>query len=52
MFLSFRKNKETKCIYPCKFQKNLKGSPFDFQKCVDQNICDIVEITKNPRNPL
>ena len=22
------------------------------QKCVDQNICDVVEITNNPRNTL
>ena len=36
--------------YPCKLKKKLKGPLFNFQKCVDQNICDVVEITKNPRN--
>ena len=36
MFLSFRKNKETKCISVEILNKNLKGLPFDCQKCVDQ----------------
>ena len=51
MFLSFRKNKEPKCI-SVQIEKKLKGPPFHFQKCVDQNICDIVEIPKNSQNPL
>ena len=35
MFLSFRKNKETKCI-SAQISKKLKGPPFHCQKCVDQ----------------
>ena len=35
MFLSFRKSKE-KNAFLRKFQRNLKGSPFLYQKCVDQ----------------
>ena len=43
MFLSFRKDKEPKCI-SVQIEKKLKGPPFHFQKCVYQNICDVVEI--------
>ena len=50
MFLPFRNNKEAK--YPCKLKNKLKGPPLHVQKCVDQNICDVVEITENPQNPL
>ena len=46
MFFSFRKNKEAKCI----FQKDLKVSPF--KNVWIKNICDVVEITNNPRNAL
>ena len=34
-------------------KKKVKGLPFHYcQKCVDQKYLDVVEITKNPRNPL
>ena len=46
MFLSFRKTKETKYT-SVQISKKLKGQPFHCQKCVDQNICDVGEITEN-----
>ena len=36
MFLSFRKNKETKCISVQISKKKLKRPSFHCQKCVDQ----------------
>ena len=52
IFLSFRENKSTKCIFRENFFKNLKGPSFHCQKCVDKNICNVVELPKNPQNPL
>ena len=53
MFLSFSKNKEPKCISVQIEKKiNKKGPPFHFQKCIDQKYLKLVEITKNPQNPL
>ena len=44
IFLSFRKNKETKCIFV--------QISFHCQKFVDQHTCDRVKLPKNLRNPL
>ena len=49
MFLSFRKNKETKCV---SVQIEKKGRRFIFKNVQIKNIFDVVEITKNPQNPL
>ena len=34
------------------FNKKLKWPPFHCQNVWIKNICDVVEIPKNPRNPL
>ena len=38
--------------YPCKFQKKIKCRRFIVTNVQIKNICDVVEITKNPQNPL
>ena len=38
--------------YPCKIQKKLKGPSFLVKNLYIKNIWDVVEITKNPQNPL
>ena len=52
MFLSFSKDKEPKCI-SVQIEKKIKRAAVSFSKNVQiKNICDVVEITKNPQNPL
>ena len=48
MFLSFRKNKETKCISVQIFKK-IKRAAVSFSK---MSRSKVVELPKNPRNPL
>ena len=52
MFLSFRKNKETKFISvqiskKKKKKKKLKSHRFIVKNVLIKNICDVVEIAKN-----
>ena len=53
IFLLFRKDKETKCISvkisTTTTKKN--GSRFIVKSMQIKNICDVVELHKNPRNP-
>ena len=51
MFLSFRKNKETKCI-SVQSSKKFKSPTVSFLKMCRSKIYDIVELPKNTRNPL
>ena len=52
MFLSFRKNKEAKCI-PVQISKKFKRATVSLSKmCRLKNICDVLELHKNTRNPL
>ena len=44
--------KNKKNAFPCKSQKYLKGPPFHFKNVQIKNICDVVELPQNPRNPL
>ena len=39
-------------VYPCKFFRKMKVPPFHCHKCVNQKICDVVETSKIPQNPL
>ena len=52
MFLSFRKSKEPKCISVQTEKKIKSGDLFIFKNAYIKNICDVVEITKNPQNTL
>ena len=47
MFLSFRKNKETKFISVQFQKKKLKSRRFIVKNVLIKNICDVVEIAKN-----
>ena len=47
MFLSFRKNKETKFISVQISKKKLKSRGFIVKNVLIKNICDVVEIAKN-----
>ena len=39
--------------FPCKFQKKSKMTRISLSKmCRSQNICEVVELNKNPQNPL
>ena len=51
MFLSFRKNKETKCI-PVQISKKFKRATVSLSKMCRLKICDVLELHKNTRNPL
>ena len=52
IFLSFRKNKETKCI-SMEISKKFKRAVVSLSKaCRSKYICDVAELRKNPRNPL
>ena len=53
--VSLNKNKQNKQkVYLCKFQtkKNSKGRCFIVKNVQIKNISEVVEITKNPANPL
>ena len=52
IFLSFTKNKETKCL-SVKLTKNFKKvCHFTVKSMKIKNICNIRELQKNPQNPL